>query len=155
MKSVLQGMGELHLEIIKDRIIKEYKIEADLGPLQIAYWEAPVNKLTDSLVMDTKIGNNKQMVNVMLSLIPTDKFIPLTDVMKLDKSPDAASNIATIFPRHLLAIRNGIEVGLTHGPKIGCRVVNTEIMLHKFEVGRGTSESIISAAVTQLVQKVR
>ncbi|XP_063921742.1 ribosome-releasing factor 2, mitochondrial isoform X2 [Zophobas morio] len=151
---VLSGMGELHLEIIKDRIIKEYKIEADLGPLQIAYWEAPVNRLTDSLLMDTKIGNNKQMVNVMLSLIPTDKFIPLTDVMKLDKSPDAASNIATIFPRHLLAIRNGIEVGLTHGPKIGCRVVNTEIMLHKFEVGRGTSESIISAAVTQLVQKL-
>lgn len=32
-------MGELHLEIIKDRILKKYKVDADIGPLQIAYKE--------------------------------------------------------------------------------------------------------------------
>jgi elongation factor G len=147
-------MGELHLEIIRDRILKEYKVNADLGPLQIAYWEAPKNKVTDTTIVDTKIGNNKQMVNVKLSIIPTNKLVLSGDIMKLDKSPDAASNIANIFPKHLLAIRQGIEVGVTHGPKIGCRVVNTEVMLHMFEVGRGTSESVIAAAVTQLVQKL-
>jgi elongation factor G len=153
-QTVLSGMGELHLEIIRDRILKEYKVNADLGPLQIAYWEAPKNKVTDTTLVDTKIGNNKQMVNVKLSIIPTNKLVLSGDIMKLDKSPDAASNIANIFPKHLLAIRQGIEVGVTHGPKIGCRVVNTEVMLHMFEVGRGTSESVIAAAVTQLVQKL-
>jgi elongation factor G len=153
-QTVLSGMGELHLEIIRDRILKEYKVNADLGPLQIAYWEAPKNKVTDTTIVDTKIGNNKQMVNVKLSIIPTNKLVLSGDIMKLDKSPDAASNIANIFPKHLLAIRQGIEVGVTHGPKIGCRVVNTEVMLHMFEVGRGTSESVIAAAVTQLVQKL-
>ena len=34
-------MGELHLEIILDRIIQEYKIPAELGKLQVAYREAP------------------------------------------------------------------------------------------------------------------
>ena len=34
-------MGELHLEIVLDRIIQEYKIPAELGKLQVAYREAP------------------------------------------------------------------------------------------------------------------
>ncbi|RZC34417.1 ribosome-releasing factor 2, mitochondrial, partial [Asbolus verrucosus] len=153
-QTVLSGMGELHLEIIKDRILKQYKVDADLGPLQIAYWEAPKTRVTDSLLVDTKIGNNKQMVNVKLSIIPTDHLVSNSEIMKLDKSPDSASNIASIFPKHLLAIRQGIEVGMAHGPKIGSRIVNTEVMLHMFEVGRGTSESMISATVTRLVQKL-
>lgn len=38
------GMGELHLEIVKDRIRSDYKIEADVGPLQIAYRESVVGR---------------------------------------------------------------------------------------------------------------
>lgn len=34
------------------------------------------------------------------------------------------------------------------------KVINTHVMLHWFEVGRGTSETIVSSTVTQLVQKV-
>ncbi|KAJ8974319.1 hypothetical protein NQ317_010915 [Molorchus minor] len=71
-QTVLAGMGELHLEIIKDRILKEYKIEVDLGPLQIAYREAPINAVTDSLTVETKIGNSRQYVTTKLSLVPTD-----------------------------------------------------------------------------------
>lgn len=115
-------MGELHLEIIRDRILKEYKIEADLGPLQIAYRESPIKKLTETNTLATKIGNSKQFVTVTLSLLPTEKKEDISNVMKLDKSPEAASDIASIFPKHLLAVKQGIETGLSHGPKIGSQV---------------------------------
>lgn len=38
-KCFKKGMGELHLSVIKDRIWKEYKVEAELGPLYISYRE--------------------------------------------------------------------------------------------------------------------
>ncbi|XP_066154969.1 ribosome-releasing factor 2, mitochondrial isoform X2 [Euwallacea fornicatus] len=116
-QTVLAGMGELHLEIIRDRILKEYKIEADLGPLQIAYREMPLQKVSDSLQVDTKIGNHKNSVLVRLSVVPSD-CSSSQKALKFDKSQESASCIAGIFPKHLQAIRQGVEVGLAHGPKI-------------------------------------
>lgn len=114
-------MGELHLEIIKDRILKEYKIEADLGPLQIAYREAPLAQARKTHFMEAKIGNSKHSVKICLSVIPT-----LHDegkgILRLDRSPEAASNISSIIPRHLVALKHGIEVAVGHGPKIGLQV---------------------------------
>ncbi|CAH2011231.1 unnamed protein product [Acanthoscelides obtectus] len=153
-QTVLAGMGELHLEIIRDRILKEYKVDADLGPLQIAYRESPISRATDSFVLETKIGTSKQFVNIRLSLIPLENESSKKDILAFDKTPDAASNIAAIFPKHMLAVKQGIEVGLAHGPKVGCQVVNAQIMLHHLEVGRGTSDTMIAAAATQLVQKL-
>lgn len=145
-------MGELHLEIIKDRIKKKYKIDASLGPLQIAYREAPIERAKMQHTLTNKIGNSKQHVNVTLSIIPCKETV--TDVLKLDKSPDSASNLAKLHPKHLLAVKQGIHVAINHGPKLGCPVINLSVVLHFLEVGRGTADSIISAAVTQCIQKV-
>lgn len=114
-------MGELHLEIIKDRILKEYKVDADLGPLRIAYRESPLTKVSGDLTQETKIGSSKQFVVVRLSLLPTEK--PVKDVLRLDKSQEAASNLAHVYHKHLLAVRQGIEVALYHGPKINSPVM--------------------------------
>lgn len=120
-QTVLAGMGELHLEIIRDRILKEYKLEADLGPLQIAYRESPIQEATDTLSVETKIGTIKNSVVVKLSVIPVDSCSS-ENVLKFDRSAESASNIAAIFPKHMVAIRQGIEVGLAHGPKISSQV---------------------------------
>nr|XP_023028395.1 ribosome-releasing factor 2, mitochondrial [Leptinotarsa decemlineata] len=106
-QTVLAGMGELHLDIIRDKILRDYKIEVDLGPLQIAYREAPVKEVTDTLTVDTKIGNSKQFVNIKLSLVPSFGKEHGGDILKLDRSPEYASNISNIFPKHLVAIRQG------------------------------------------------
>ncbi|CAH1098507.1 unnamed protein product [Psylliodes chrysocephalus] len=147
-------MGELHLDIIKDRILKEYKVEVDFGRLQIAYREIPFHKLTDTQNIETKISSSKQSITVKLTVEPVEPPTKMKDVLKLDKSPEYASNIASIFPKHLVAVKQGIEVGLAHGPKISCPVVNTQVTLHLLQLGKGTSDTVIAATVTQLVQKM-
>lgn len=53
---MLGGMGELHLEVIRERIRAEYKIDADLGPLQIAYKESLRLAVKDDHQFQQKIG---------------------------------------------------------------------------------------------------
>lgn len=72
MQTVLGGMGELHLEIVKSRLLTEHKIDADLGPLQIAYKETiddddSNNRLTVSV--DKEIAGAKQSVSIEMSLV--------------------------------------------------------------------------------------
>lgn len=50
-------MGELHLDVIKERIRSEYRIDVSLGPLQIAYRERLLKAAKDSHTVNLKIGN--------------------------------------------------------------------------------------------------
>ena len=56
--SLASGMGELHLEIVKDRLKTEYKIDVDMGPLQIIYKEKPLSNATETHNFHSSIGKN-------------------------------------------------------------------------------------------------
>ncbi|XP_048486209.1 ribosome-releasing factor 2, mitochondrial isoform X1 [Plutella xylostella] len=150
---VLAGMGELHLEIIKERIIREYKIDVELGPLQIAYRETLLGAAQRNFVLERKIGSQKQMVNVTMSA-KTVKGVPADKVLRLNKSPESAANLAHVWTRHMTAVKQGVSTALLHGPKLGCKMVDVQVTLHWLEVGRGTSDSVVSAAVVQCLRKV-
>ncbi|XP_049878127.1 ribosome-releasing factor 2, mitochondrial [Pectinophora gossypiella] len=150
---VLAGMGELHLEIIKERIIREYKIEVELGPLQIAYRESLVGRGRHSMAVDRKIGSARQMIKLTLSAL-TERGVAAHKVLKLDKSPESAANLAHLHPRCLATIKQGVATALLHGPKLGCPMLDVQVTLHWFEVGRGTSDSVIAATVVQCLRKV-
>ncbi|KAH9642291.1 hypothetical protein HF086_009655 [Spodoptera exigua] len=128
----------LGIEIIKERIIREYKIEVELGPLQIAYRETLQGSARHTLAVDRKIGGSRQTCKVTI----------------LDKSGDSAANLSHLHPRHMQAIRQGVSTALMHGAKLGCPVVDVQVTLHWFELGRGTSDSVITATVAQCLRKV-
>lgn len=70
MQTVLGGMGELHLEIIKSRLLTEYKIDADLGELQIAYKETLENdSARNTISLEKEIAGSKQQVFMDMSLV--------------------------------------------------------------------------------------
>ncbi len=45
-QTIIAGMGELHLEIIVDRLLREFKVEANVGKPQVAYRERPGNEVS-------------------------------------------------------------------------------------------------------------
>uniref|UniRef100_A0A8C2ERP1 G elongation factor, mitochondrial 2 n=1 Tax=Cyprinus carpio TaxID=7962 RepID=A0A8C2ERP1_CYPCA len=61
-QTILCGMGELNIEIIHDRIKKEYNIETHLGPLQVAYRDTILQSATASDTLDRTLGEKREAV---------------------------------------------------------------------------------------------
>lgn len=138
-------MGELHLEIIRDRIRTKYKIEADVGPLQIAYKEllATSAKYTHSVKLNIGeiifnlvhqemnktpkisillffLGSEVHAVKITLTVLPKEN--ENDEFLVLDTAIDNSVNLNAISPKRLSVLRNGLEDGLQRGPKAGCPV---------------------------------
>ncbi|XP_055373823.1 ribosome-releasing factor 2, mitochondrial isoform X2 [Condylostylus longicornis] len=148
-QTVLGGMGELHMDIVKSRILTEYKIEAELGPLQISYKETLSQKGTTTLAVEKEIGGAKQSVTITMSLTKNAK-----EIFMLDNAPEYAENLRQLRPRQIKNIKNGAIAALERGPRIGGQVINTQILLHSIQIGRGTADPFIMAISAQCVQKI-
>ncbi|XP_032579600.1 ribosome-releasing factor 2, mitochondrial isoform X2 [Drosophila sechellia] len=68
-QTVLGGMGELHMDIIKSRILSDYKIDVDLGPLQIAYKETIEAPALTTQSVEKEIAGSKQSVSITLEVV--------------------------------------------------------------------------------------
>ncbi|XP_052857110.1 ribosome-releasing factor 2, mitochondrial isoform X2 [Drosophila gunungcola] len=148
-QTVLGGMGELHMDIIKSRILSEYKIDVDLGPLQIAYKETIETPALNTLSVEKEIAGSKQNVSITLEVVKNQ-----TELFSLDKSPENLANLNTLRPRILQVLRKGSISALERGPRVGGQVVDTQIRLHNASIGRGTADSFVMATAAQCVQKL-
>lgn len=149
-------MGELHIEIIKERIRSEYKIDVDVGELQIAYKETIRNEMRDEFEANHKIGTTNHNVKVVMSVIPNgEKSSPENPVLLIDKSKDCVENTSKIHPKVMKAVVTGMNSVFLNGPKIGCPVINVAVKLHRLEVGKYTSPTIVSSAIAHCVKKVQ
>ena len=71
-QTIIGGMGELHLEVLVDRMLREFKVDANVGKPQVAYRETiknPVKKVEERYVRQT--GGRGQYGHVVLDLEPT------------------------------------------------------------------------------------
>ncbi|XP_017131562.1 ribosome-releasing factor 2, mitochondrial isoform X1 [Drosophila elegans] len=148
-QTVLGGMGELHMDIIKSRILSEYKIDVDLGPLQIAYKETIESPALNTLSVEKEIAGSKQNVSITLEVVKNQ-----TELFSLDKSPENLASLNTLRPRILQVLRKGSISALERGPRVGGQVVDTQIRLHNASIGRGTADSFVMATAAQCVQKL-
>jgi elongation factor G len=69
-QTIIAGMGELHLEIIVDRMKREYKVEVDTGKPQVAYREAITQKAEGEGKFSRQTGGRGQYGHVLLRLEP-------------------------------------------------------------------------------------
>ncbi|XP_055638035.1 ribosome-releasing factor 2, mitochondrial [Toxorhynchites rutilus septentrionalis] len=150
MQTVLGGMGRLHLEIIKSRILTEYKIDVDLGPLQIAYKETLEQPIRGCWAAEKEIVGSKQLVQMEVTIHEKRNH----EKFHLDNSPEAQDNLKLVRPKQMSFVRKGTLAALERGPRLGGQLTNVAATLHHLVIGKGTSDTFIMAATAQCVRHV-
>ncbi|XP_017921027.1 PREDICTED: ribosome-releasing factor 2, mitochondrial isoform X2 [Capra hircus] len=146
-QTVLCGMGELHIEIIHDRIKREYGLETYLGPLQVAYREAILNSVRATDTLDRTLGDKRHLVTVELEAKPmeTASLLPVIEY--------AASVAGDLSQASREAFENGVHSACLQGPLLGSPVQDVAVTLHSLVIHPGTSTTMISACVSRCLQK--
>ncbi|MPM61320.1 Elongation factor G [bioreactor metagenome] len=72
-QTIISGMGELHLEIILDRLIREFKVEASTGAPQVAYREALCSPANSNMKFVRQSGGRGQYGHCVINLIPGER----------------------------------------------------------------------------------
>ncbi|GAB0204085.1 ribosome-releasing factor 2, mitochondrial [Grus japonensis] len=148
-QTILCGMGELHIEIIHDRIKREYGIETYLGPLQIAYRETILNAAQATDVLDKTVGDKRHFVTAELEVRPR-----LGERATTKPVIEYAASVIEMLPKELQgAIENGITNSCIQGPLLGFPVQDIDVTVQSLTVHPDTSHTMISACVSRCLQK--
>ncbi|NWI19619.1 RRF2M factor, partial [Crypturellus soui] len=152
-QTVLCGMGELHIEIIHDRIKREYGIDTYLGPLQVAYRETILNAAQAADSLDKTVGDKRHCVSVELEVRPGRAGPP---GQRAAAAPviEYAASVAELLPTELRgAVENGIANSCVQGPLLGFPIQDIEVTVQSLTVHPDTSDTMISACVSRCMQK--
>jgi len=120
-QTIIAGMGELHLEIIVDRMLREFKVEANVGKPQVAYRET-ITKLADQ---DTKYsrqsGGRGQYGHVKIKLEPNP-----------EKGFEFVNSVVggAIPKEYIGAVEAGIKGAMLSGVLAGFNVVDCKVTLY-------------------------
>lgn len=120
-QTIISGMGELHLDILRDRMIREFHVEANVGKPQVSYRET----ITQSGKSETKYvkqsGGRGQYAHVVLEIEPNEA----------GKGNEVVSKIVGgVIPKEYIpAIIKGIEEGITTGVLGGYPLVDVKVAI--------------------------
>lgn len=118
-QTIIEGMGELHLEIIRDRMLREFKVEANAGKPQIAYKESISKAAHGEGKLVKQSGGRGQYGHVIIKVHPNDRGKGITIGNKV---------VGGTIPKDFIpAVIKGLNEGLLSGILGGYPVVDMHI----------------------------
>jgi elongation factor G len=121
-QTIIAGMGELHLDILVDRMRREFNVEANVGKPQVAYRETIRKKVTQDYKHAKQSGGKGQYGHVVIELMPADER------GKEFEFENAISG-GTIPKEFIPAVEKGVRETLASGPLAGYPVVDVKVRL--------------------------
>ena len=120
-QTIIAGMGELHLEIIVDRLLREFKVEANIGAPQVAYKETIRAEASVDEKYARQSGGKGQYGHVKINVFPNK-----------DKGYEFVNNIVggAIPKEYIPAVDQGIQGAMLSGVVAGYNVVDVKVELY-------------------------
>ena len=118
-ETVISGMGELHLEILVDRLKREFRVEANTGAPEVAYREAITAEAEAEGKHIKQSGGRGQYGHVVLTVKPAETGKGLVFVNDIRGG--------AIPKEYVSAVQKGVEEGMTMGPLAGFPLLDVEV----------------------------
>jgi len=150
-QTVIAGMGELHLEIIVDRLLREFKVEANVGKPQVAYRETAGKRVTNvegKFVRQS--GGRGQYGHVLINLEPQEPGTGYEFANKI---------VGGVIPKEYIApVDKGIQEALASGVMAGYPVVDIKVELvdgsyHEVDSSEAAFKIAGSMAIKEALRK--
>ncbi|MDR4989046.1 MAG: elongation factor G [Bacteroidales bacterium] len=121
-QTIISGMGELHLEILIDRLKREFKVEANQGTPQVAYKEAITTTVTHREVYKKQTGGRGKFADISVEIGPADEGI--VGLQFVDEV--RGGNI----PREFIpAVEKGFKAAMQNGVMAGFQLESLKVRL--------------------------
>ncbi|MCE7996192.1 MAG: elongation factor G [Roseivirga sp.] len=124
-QTILRGMGELHLDIIMDRMRREFKVEVNQGAPQVAYKEAVTTLVDHKEVYKKQSGGRGKFADIVFELGPKDEDVEARGLQFENKI------VGGVIPKEFIpAIEKGFKTAMDNGPLAGYPVEDMKVKLY-------------------------
>jgi len=160
-QTIIEGMGELHLEIICDRMMREFKVECVIGPPQVAYREAITREATVEYTHKKQSGGSGQFAKIVVKFEPLGEDDDGTSAFIFGQEIKGGS----VPKEYIPGVAKGLESIMGNGvlagfPVIGCKATLMDGAYHDvdssvmaFEIaGRQAARKGLREAGAQLME---
>ncbi|MDD5697032.1 MAG: elongation factor G [Victivallaceae bacterium] len=118
-QTIIAGMGELHLEIIQDRLVREFKVECNTGAPEVAYRETILNEAGSDMKFARQSGGRGQYGHVIIKIYPKERGHGVTVENKV---------VGGRIPKeYIKPVENGIREAARTGVLAGYPVVDFHV----------------------------
>ncbi len=134
-ETLISGMGELHLEIIVDRMKREFSVEANVGKPQVAYRETIKGKAESDYKYAKQSGGKGQYGHVKIRIMPLDYSVKEEDLPKNIKRSNGFEFINNVkggaIPGEFIpAVEKGLKEALSRGVTAGYKMTDIAVELY-------------------------
>ncbi|MBB5224650.1 elongation factor G [Amaricoccus macauensis] len=120
-QTIMKGMGELHLDILVDRLKREFKVEANIGAPQVAYRETISKKAEIDYTHKKQTGGSGQFARIKLVIVPTEPGEGYSFENKI---------VGGVVPKEYIpGVEKGIQSVMDSGPLAGFPVIDFKVQL--------------------------
>jgi elongation factor G len=123
-QTIISGMGELHLDILIDRMKREFKVEVNVGEPQVEYKEALTSSASHREVYKKQTGGRGKFADIIFDISPADEDFEGEGLQFVNEVK--GGNVPKEF---IPSVEKGFEAAMSNGPLAGFKVDRMKVVL--------------------------